>query len=128
MAHYAILDENNIVTQVIVGKDGNERWNGEPMDWEAYYGGKRTSYNTLGGVYYHPVTGEPGDQTKAFRKNFAGIGYTYDEGRDAFIAPKPYPSWLLDEESCQWVPPVPHPNDDKTYQWDEDSLTWDQIV
>lgn len=121
MAHYAYLDENNIVTQVIVGKDESEA----PGGWEAYYGAKRTSYNTKGGVYYDPETNEPAaNQDKAFRKNFAGVGFTYDEQRDAFIPPKPWPSWSLDEDSCLWVPPIPHPNDGKRYQWVEEHLDW----
>ena len=118
MAHYAFLDENNIVTEVIVGKDEGE----EGVDWEAHYGAfrgqtcKRTSYNTYGGV--HSSGGTP------YRKNYAGIGYTYDAGRDAFISPKPFASWLLDEETCLWNAPVPCPDDGNLYQWDEDSLSW----
>jgi hypothetical protein len=118
MAHYAFLDENNIVTEVIVGKDEGE----EGVDWEVHYGNfrvqpcKRTSYNTHGGA--HSGGGTP------YRKNYAGIGYTYDAGRDAFIPPKPYASWLLDEETCLWNAPVPYPDDGNRYQWDEDSLSW----
>jgi hypothetical protein len=121
MAHYAFLDENNIVTEVIVGKDEGE----EGVDWEVHYGNfrgqtcKRTSYNTTGGV--HSGGGTP------YRKNYAGIGYTYDAGRDAFIPPKPYASWLLDEETCLWNAPVPYPDDGNLYQWDEDSLSWIKI-
>jgi hypothetical protein len=118
MAHYAFLDENNIVTEVIVGKDEGE----EGVDWEAHYGAfrgqtcKRTSYNTLGGA--HSSGGTP------YRKNYAGIGYTYDAGRDAFIAPKPYASWLLDEDTCLWNAPVPYPDDGNIYTWDEATLAW----
>jgi hypothetical protein len=118
MAHYAFLNENNIVTEVIVGKDEGE----EGVDWEVHYGNfrgqpcKRTSYNTHGGV--HSGGGTP------YRKNYAGIGYTYDAGRDAFIPPKPFASWLLDEETCFWNAPVPYPDDGNRYQWDEDSLSW----
>ena len=96
MAYYAFLDENNIVTEVIVGKDEGE----EGVDWEAHYGAfrgqtcKRTSYNTHGGV--HSGGGTP------YRKNYAGIGSTFDAERDAFISPKPYASWLLNEDSCLW--------------------------
>ena len=120
MAHYAFLDENNIVTQVIVG---NDEENG--VDWEQHYGEfqgqtcKRTSYNTIGGV--HTGGGTP------FRKNYAGIGYTYDEQKDAFIPPKPYQSWLLNEETCLWNPPIPHPNDNKHYEWDESTVSWMEI-
>lgn len=118
MAHYAFLDENNIVTEVIVGKDEGE----ESIDWEAHYGAfrgqvcKRTSYNTLGGV--HSGGGTP------FRKNYAGIGYTFDGGREAFIPPQPFPSWTLDEFSCLWVPPVPYPDDGQNYTWNEETESW----
>lgn len=100
MAHYAFLNENNIVTEVIVGKNEGE----DNIDWEAHYGAfrnqvcKRTSYNTCGGV--HSNGGTP------FRKNYAGIGFIYDEGRDAFIAPKPNENWVLDEDTCQWNDPT----------------------
>ena len=120
MAHYAFLDESNIVTEVIVGKNEGE----EGIDWEVHYGNfrgqtcKRTSYNTSGGV--HSGGGTP------FRKNYAGVGYTYDATRDAFIPPKPYPSWLLDETTCLWVPPVPMP--DGLYRWDEAAGEWVQYT
>lgn len=121
MAHYAFLDENNVVTHVIVGKDEGE----DGIDWEDFYGAVRTSYNTGGGVYYDPETNQPAlDQNKAFRKNFAGIGYTYDKTRDAFIPPKPFESWLLNEATCCWDSPVPYPTDGKIYYWDETSLSW----
>lgn len=93
-----MLDESNVVVQVIVGKNEDETWNNQPMNWEAYYGGKRTSSNTLGGV--HLAGGTP------FRKNFAGVGYTYDPVRDAFIPPKPSNDATLDEATCQWIVPV----------------------
>lgn len=112
MAHYAYLDENNIVTQVIVGKDENEGG----VDWEKYYGAKRTSYNTFEGK--HLMGGTP------FRKNYAGIGYKYDEQRDAFIPPKPFASWVLNEEKCVWDAPVPKPTDNNEYQWDEANQKW----
>ena len=116
MAHYAFLDENYIVTEVIVGKDESN------FDWERYYGDirgqlcKRTSYNTIGGV--HKNGGTP------LRKNYAGLGFTYDPIRDAFIAPKPYPSWNLNGESCIWNAPVPYPNDGQLYSWDESTKSW----
>jgi hypothetical protein len=118
MAHYAFLNENNIVTEVIVGKNEGE----EGTDWEVHYGNfcgqvcKRTSYNTNSGV--HNNGGTP------YRKNYAGIGYTYDASRDAFIPPKPYPSWLLDEGTCQWEAPVPMPDDGELYAWDEAAGEW----
>jgi hypothetical protein len=121
MAHYAFLDENNVVTHVIVGKDEGEGG----IDWEDFYGAVRTSYNTIGGIYRDPETNQPAvDQSKAFRKNFAGIGYTYDKTRDAFIPPKPFESWLLNDDTCYWIPPVPYPTDGKVYYWDETSLSW----
>lgn len=118
MAHYAFLDENNIVTEVIPGKDEDEG----VYDWEKWYSEyrgqrcKRTSYNTLGGV--HLSGGTP------FRKNYAGIGYTYDAQRDAFIPPRPYASWTLNEQTCCWDSPVPLPNDGKSYAWNEATLSW----
>lgn len=116
MAHYAFLDENYIVTEVIVGKDESN------YDWEAHYGQfrgqlcKRTSYNTQGGVHNSGGT--------AFRKNYAGIGYSYDPGRDAFIPPRPFASWQLNEDSCLWEPPIPMPADGEMYRWDEDTTSW----
>lgn len=121
MAHYAFLDENNIVTEVIVGKDEGD----DGVNWEEHYTNfrgqlcKQTSYNTVGGV--HVNGGTP------FRKNYAGIGYTYDVNRDAFIPPKPYESWLLNEETCLWEAPIARPNDDEIYHWDEDTTSWLKI-
>ena len=124
MAHYAFLDENNIVTEVIVGKDENE----DNIDWEVQYGNfrgqtcKQTSYNTQGGV--HGLGGTP------LRKNYAGIGYTYDSQRDAFIPPKPFASWQLNEDSCLWEAPTPYPTDvgtaeaPKRYVWNEETVSW----
>jgi len=122
MAHYAFLDENNIVTEVIIGKDEDE----EGIDWEVWYGDfrgqvcKRTSYNTIYGI--HKLEGTP------FRKNYAGIGYTYDPIRDAFIPPKDFDSWVLNENTCNWDPPVPYPTDGKEYYWDEDTLQWKEFT
>jgi hypothetical protein len=110
MAHYAFINENNVVTEVIVGIDETELIEG--LDTETWYGNfrgqtcKRTSYN---GNY---------------RKNYAGIGFTYDENRDAFIAPKPFESWVLDEETCLWEAPVAYPNDGESYFWDEEAEGW----
>jgi hypothetical protein len=129
MAHYAIINENNIVTFVHVGKDESDIVldnNGNKINWENYYNAKRTSYNTYGGLHY--TNGEPSqDQSKAFRKNYAGIGYYYDEQRDAFISPKPYPSWILNEDTCLWESPIPYPNDGNTYQWNEETGNWQQV-
>jgi hypothetical protein len=124
MAHYAFLDENNIVTEVIVGKDESN------FDWETQYGifrgqaCKRTSYNTKGGIHYDSNNEPSADQSKAFRKNYAGIGYSYDPQRDAFIPPKAYPSWMLDEFSCLWNAPIPMPTEGGPWSWDEDSQSW----
>lgn len=118
MAHYAFLDENNVVTEVIVGKNEGE----DNTDWEVHYGNfrgqtcKRTSYNTQAGV--HSTGGTP------YRKNYAGIGYNYDAQRDAFIPPTPFASWILDEETCLWNPPVAMPTDGGFYTWDEENQTW----
>jgi hypothetical protein len=120
MAHFAKLNENNIVIQVNVvdnsdiqnlpfpeseqvGIDFLTNWSGGYSNW------KQTSYN------------------RNFRKNYAGIGYTYDQIIDAFVPPKPYPSWLLDTDTAQWKPPVPMPNDGKNYQWDEENQTWVEV-
>lgn len=128
MAHYVILNENNIVINAHVGRDEDDIFldnNGLPINWEVYYGAKRTSYNTRGGIHYNPITNQPSeDQSKAFRKNYAGIGFTYDEQRDAFIPPKSYPSWVLNEDTCLWESPIPYPNDGNYYMWDEETLSW----
>lgn len=124
MAHYAYLDENNIVTQVIVGKDENE----DGIDWEEYYGAKRTSYNTRAGIHYDPNTNEPSaDQTKAYRKNYAGIGFAFDEERDAFIPIKTFDSWILNEETCDWEAPIPRP-EEGLWGWNEELGNWEEIV
>jgi hypothetical protein len=150
MAHYAFLDKNNIVTEIIVGIDETGLIEGlHPEEWYSNFKGqvcKRTSYNNN------------------YRKNFAGIGYTYDEKRDAFIPPKPYPSFILNEETCNWIAPKnkpelfkgqgkwdwneekqdyvhidgwfaedvltnnPYPTDDKNYVWNYNKNEWEEIV
>jgi hypothetical protein len=128
MAHFALLDENNIVTFVTVGRDEDD---GKEAELSARTGQvyKQTSYNTRGGVYYTPNTNEPDpDQSKAFRKNYAGLGYTYDEIIDGFIPPKPYPSWLLNTNTGLWEPPVPYPTDGKQYVWDEADQSWTEVA
>jgi len=127
MAHFAKLDKNNVVVFVTAGRDEDEHNEQELTDrtGDVY---KRTSYNTKGGVHYNPITGQPSeDQSKAFRKNYAGIEYTYDETRDAFIPPKPFNSWILDENTCLWNAPVVYPTDGKKYEWNEETLTWIEI-
>ena len=125
MAHFAQLDENNIVLRVIVVSDD------DAVDGEVFcnnlLGGRweQTSYNTHGGVHYDPDTGIPDDGV-AFRKNYAGKGYVFDDGRDAFMTAQPYPSWTLDEDTCYWEPPVPRPLTEPGgyYQWDEPTVNW----
>ena len=124
MAHFAKLGENNIVVFVTVGRDED---NGKENELTARTGDvyKQTSYNTRGGVHYDPITNETSvDQSKAFRKNYAGIGYTYDVSRDAFIPPKPFASWVLNETTANWDAPVPMPTNGKMYRWDEETIQW----
>lgn len=126
MSHFAKI-ENNTVTTVIVAEQDFIDLLPDADSWV------QTSYNTHGGVHYNPETGEPSDdQSKALRKNYAGIGYTYDASRDAFISQKPYSSWLLDEDTCLWKAPVAMPEDADTsnglypnvYRWDEGTANW----
>ncbi len=125
MAHYAFLDANNIVTEIIVGIDETETIDGlDPETWYANFKGqncKRTSYNSYRGFH---KDGGPG-----FRKNYAGIGYSYNSIRDAFIPPKPFPSFTLNEETCDWVAPVAEPEkqDGLANIWDELTLSWIQV-
>jgi hypothetical protein len=116
MSHFAQIDENNIVTQVIVAEQDfiSSGAVGNPELWI------QTSYNTYAGE--HKLGGTP------LRKNYAGIGYYYDTERDAFIPPKPYTSWVLNEETCLYEAPVSMPDDGKMYQWDEESTTWVEIT
>jgi hypothetical protein len=124
MAHYAKI-ENEIVTQVNVIEE--DFFNTNPERYTGQW--VQTSYNTRGGIHYNPETGEPSeDQSKALRKNYAGIGYIYDEVRNAFYPPQPYPSWILNEQTCLWEAPVAHPNDGKYYEWDEEILNWKELV
>lgn len=120
MAHFAKV-ENGIVTRVIVA---------EPEFFETFVDDSpgewiQTSYNTRGGVHYG-ADNQP-DGGVALRKNFAGVGFTYDASRDAFYAPQPFASWLLDEDSCTWQPPVAMPDDGNMYTWNEESQTWDSM-
>ena len=122
MSHFAKLDENNFVTFVTVGRQEDDGLEAEltARTGDVY---KQTSYNTRGGVHY--TDGVPSeDQTKALRFNYAGIGFTYDEGRDAFIPPKPFESWVLNEDTCLWEAPVAYPEDGEDYTWDEESTSW----
>jgi len=106
MSHFAKIDSNNIVQEVIVAEQDfiNSGAVGDSFLWI------QTSYN------------------KNFRKNFAGIGYTYDKTRDAFIPPQPYPSWILNEDTCLWECPVAYPDDGNVYNWNEETQTWDEVI
>lgn len=122
MAHYAILDQNNVVINVITGRDEDDLVEGVD-NWEDYYSSVhdglrclRTSRNTKGNI--HLDGGVP------FRKNYASIGYTYRDDIDAFIPPQLFDSWSLNEETCLWEPPVPYPDDGNYYTWNEDALEW----
>jgi len=126
MAHYAKV-QNSVVTQVIVA---------EPEFFHSFVDttpGKwiKTSYNMRGGIYYDSTTNQPaadqsiidGDEAR-LRKNYAGVGFTYDKDRDAFIPPKPYDSWVLNEDTCLYEAPVPYPDDGNEYTWDEQTTDW----
>ena len=117
MAHFAQL-ENNIVKQVIVVSNENTLDKNGVENEEI---GIAFCFNLLGGIWKQT------SYNGKIRKNYASIGYTYDEGRDAFIPPKPYNSWLLDEDTCQWKAPVDYPTDDKRYTWNEETLAWDIV-
>ena len=123
MGHFAKVS-NGIVTKVIVAEQDffNNFVDDSPGQWI------QTSYNTRGGVHYSPETNEPSaDQSKSLRKNYAGIGYSYDTTKDAFIPPKPFNSWTLNEDTCLWDAPVPYPSDGKMYKWNEEIVNWEVI-
>jgi hypothetical protein len=138
MGYFAKIDENNIVVELATLNNNVFTVNGIEIDsiGEEFLNNfyninsvwKKTSYNTKGGLHYQSenfIVSQ--DQSKAFRKNCAGIGYYYDSIRDAFIPPKPFPSWTLNEDSCLWDSPVAYPNDGKMYTWNEDILNWQEI-
>lgn len=122
MAHYAKVVDS-IVTKVIVAEAEffDTFIDNSPGEWV------QTSYNTHGGVHYNPETGEPDDGV-ALRKNYAGVGFTYDSTRDAFIAPKPFESWTLNDTSCLWEAPVAYPDDGKEYIWNESITNWTEVT
>lgn len=134
MAHFAEIDENNVVQRVLVVDDLQEHRGQEFLANDCGLGGRwiKTSYNAINGKRRNPeaneITNEPG-----FRKNFAGPGMIYDEQRDAFYINCPFPSWILDEETCTWNPPIPYPEEISLempiirYRWNEDSISWDLI-
>jgi hypothetical protein len=124
MGHFAKVS-NGIVTRVIVAEADffNNFVDDSPGQWI------QTSYNTRGGVHYQPNANEPSeDQSKALRKNYAGIGYTYDAAKDAFIPPQPFNSWTLNEDTCLWDSPVAYPTDGKLYKWNEEILNWEEVI
>lgn len=123
MGHYAKIEDGIVVQVNVVEEDyfssNPERYSGTWI---------KTSYNTRGGVHYNPETNEPSeDQSKALRKNYAGIGFTYDEELDAFYAPRPFESWTLNETTCWWEAPVAYPTDGKLYIWDEETISWKEV-
>jgi hypothetical protein len=124
MGHFAKVVDGK-VTQVIVA---------EPEFFQTFVDSSpgtwlQTSYNTRGGVHYQPDSETPSaDQSKALRKNYAGVGYDYDAARDAFIPPQPFPSWTLDSQTCLWNAPVAYPADGKLYTWDEATTSWKEAV
>jgi hypothetical protein len=123
MSHFAKIDRNNIVTQVIVAEQDfiNSGLVGESFEWV------QTSYNTRNGLHYDNQTGLD-DAGFALRYNFAAVGFTYDAIRDAFIAPQPYPSWILNEDTCNWQPPTARPDYSNEYTWDEATTNWIEIT
>ena len=131
MAHYVKVVDGTVVNGIVAEPEFFDTFvDSSPGEWI------KTSYNMLGGVYYDPATGEPhADQAGMIaadegrqRKNYAGLGYTYDRTRNAFIPPKPFASWTLNEDSCLWEPPVAYPTDGKMYRWDEETTNWVEVT
>ena len=124
MAHFAKVQNGKVIEVLVASQDFIDNYqDGRPGRWV------QTSYNTKGGVHYDPETGEPSaDQSKALRKNFASIGWSYNITVDAFYGPQPYPSWILNETSYQWEPPVAKPDNDNIYNWNEETTSWDAIT
>ena len=125
MAHFAKVKDGKVLTVIVADQDFVDSYDdGIPGQWI------KTSYNTLKGVHY--TNGDfstPSDtQEKALRKNFACEGYVYDRIRDAFYAPQPYPSWTLNETTCDWEPPVAYPTDGESYTWNEETQSWDAVT
>ena len=123
MSHFAKIDKDGIVQKIIVIEQDvldSGNW-GDSNNWI------QTSYNTRGGIHYAPNSNDA-DGGVALRKNYAGIGDKYDAERDAFIAPQPFPSWTLNEDTCLWEAPVAYPNDGKDYEWNEETTSWEEIT
>jgi len=124
MGHFAKIVDGKVTQVIVAEQDFFDTFvDSSPGQWI------QTSYNTRGGVHYEPNSDTPSaDQAKALRKNYAGIGYSYDPVRDAFIPPKPFNSWVLDEQTCLWGAPVAYPTDGKIYEWDESTVSWKEVV
>lgn len=124
MGHFAKVVDGKVTQVIVAEKEFFDSFvDSSPGTW------LRTSYNTRGGKYYQPNSGDlHPDQSMALRKNYAGIGYSYDATRDAFIPPTPYASWVLNEETCLWDAPVAYPADGKEYSWDETTVSWKEVV
>ena len=122
MAHFAEINSSNIVTRVLVVDDSRQHRGQEFLANDIGLGGTwiQTSYNTRCGIHINDGT--------PLRKNYAGIGYTYDSVKDAFIPPAPYPSWILNETTCCWESPIPYPTDGKNYVWNEENINWIEVV
>ena len=116
MAHYAFIDENNIVVEVITGRNEDEVIDGI-SDWEQHYEQFRSGLKCVRTSYNGNI-----------RKNYAGIGYIYDPIRDAFYTPSPFKSWVLNEDNCQWEPPIAYPKDGKSYYWNEENTEWVEVI
>ena len=123
MSHFAKVVNGVVVDVIVAEKEFFDTFiDTSPGEWIQY------SYNTHGGIHYQPNSNIPSaDQSKALRKNGASIGGTYDRERDAFIPPKLYASWVLNEQTCRWDPPIPEPTDGKSYRWDEELLNWVEL-
>jgi hypothetical protein len=126
-----VIEVHSVVNEVLHDSNGAEREDigidflTKLHGWSIWV---QTSYNTRGGIHYQPNSNIPSeDQSKSLRKNYAGIGYIYDEDRDAFISKKPFNSWVLNETTCLWEAPVAKPNDENMYSWNESTLTWDIV-
>lgn len=120
MSHFAKVEDGVVTDVLVISQDVIDTGLfGEPSLWV------QTSYNTHGGVHYGP-DGQP--DGPGLRKNYAGIGYAYDALLDAFIPPKPFPSWLLNTDTCLWEAPVPYPADGKYYIWDEETISWVEVT
>jgi hypothetical protein len=124
MSHFAKIVDGKVVSVIVAEPEFFDTFvDSSPGQW------LQTSYNTRGGVHYQPDSNTPSaDQSKALRKNYAGVGYSYDAAKDAFIPPQPFASWTLDNQTCLWNAPVAMPTDGKMYSWDEATTSWKEVV